>query len=60
MVVLAFAALGIIVPIVFHFLLSYVDSAPQAHYKLGRFLLSAIPYLWPSAPVLLALEFRLL
>ncbi len=52
-VVFVFAVLGFIVPIAFHFLSYYVDQQPRAHYNLGRFLWSVIPYLWPSAGVLL-------
>lgn len=53
-VVVVLATLGLFIPVLLYFLVSYVDRDPRAHSHLGHFLWSfAIPYLWPSAAVLL-------
>lgn len=53
-VVVLFCALGFLIPISLYSLVSFVDRNPRAHPKLGHFLwFVAIPYLWPSAGVLL-------
>jgi hypothetical protein len=49
-----FAALGLFIPGVLYGLDSYVGRDLRVHRQLGKFLWSlAIPYLWPSAAVLL-------
>lgn len=56
LVVLAFAVLGVIVPIVLYRFVSYVHPLPRpsTYSSLERFLWTVVPYLWPSAPVLLS------
>jgi hypothetical protein len=53
-VVVVFGTLGLVVPVVLYSLDSYVGRDLRVHRQLSNFLWSfAIPYLWPSAAVLL-------
>ena len=55
-VVLVFAALGLAVPAVLAHFTFYLSPLPKGrgYTSLDRFLWSIVPYLWPSAPIVLA------